>query len=108
MPALDLRPTCWNHEAREAVCRCPQCARSFCRECVTEHEGRLLCAACLRQLTVVRPRGRGMRRVLPALMLVGGFLLAWLIFFGMGKGLLEVMRKLAEPSTSSRILDSHA
>ena len=44
---MELQQRCWNHEAREAACRCPACGRSYCRECVSEHEGRLLCAACL-------------------------------------------------------------
>jgi len=31
------------------VARCRLCGRSFCRECVVEHEGRLICAGCLRE-----------------------------------------------------------
>ncbi len=42
------RQRCVRHPDREAAARCPACGRFFCRECVTEHEGRLLCAACLR------------------------------------------------------------
>lgn len=38
---------CRNHAQREAAGRCPECERFFCRECLTEHEGRVLCAACL-------------------------------------------------------------
>ena len=49
MAAPPIRQQCWNHESREAVCRCPGCGRSYCRECVTEHGARLLCAACLRK-----------------------------------------------------------
>ncbi len=50
-PPLQLpltRQRCWNHAEREAAARCPSCARFFCRECVTEHAGRMVCAACLR------------------------------------------------------------
>ena len=43
---------CVLHPEREAVARCPECGRFFCRECVTEHEGRLLCAACIGRLVV--------------------------------------------------------
>jgi hypothetical protein len=38
---------CFHHAGREAVARCPGCGRFFCRECVTEHEDRILCAGCL-------------------------------------------------------------
>jgi hypothetical protein len=42
------RQRCFTHPLREAAARCPSCGRFFCRECVTEHDGRLVCAACLR------------------------------------------------------------
>jgi uncharacterized paraquat-inducible protein A len=45
------RTRCHNHPQREAAARCPECGRFFCRECVTEHEGRVICSACLRALT---------------------------------------------------------
>jgi hypothetical protein len=80
-----MHQRCWNHESREAVCRCPECGRSFCRECVTEHDARLLCASCLlagaRKLPARKP---GVRRMVPAVMLVAGIVLAWLVFFGAG------------------------
>lgn len=38
---------CFNHQDREAAAQCPECERFFCRECVTEHGGRVLCAQCL-------------------------------------------------------------
>ena len=41
---------CFNHRRREAVARCPNCARFYCRECITEHDGRMLCATCLLQI----------------------------------------------------------
>jgi len=40
---------CNHHKFREAVARCPQCGRFFCRECITEHEDKVLCASCLRK-----------------------------------------------------------
>ena len=45
------RQRCVRHPEREAAARCPACKRFFCRECVTEHEGRILCAACLSRQT---------------------------------------------------------
>lgn len=50
---------CFRHAAREAVARCGECRRFFCRECITEHDDRLICAACLKTLTAAaQPRRR--------------------------------------------------
>ena len=38
---------CQQHKSREAVARCPECSRFFCRECITEHADKVLCASCL-------------------------------------------------------------
>jgi len=85
MTAPTLQQRCWNHELREAVCRCPECGRSYCRECVTEHQARLLCASCLAKLAhTTRTRSRA-RRLLPTAMLIAGFLLAVLFFYGAGQ-----------------------
>jgi hypothetical protein len=87
---LVLEQRCWNHEDREAVCRCPQCSRSYCRECVTEHESRLLCAACLRALANAGGRKKRIfRRFLPAALALAGFVLAWFVFYGAGVAMLE-------------------
>jgi len=89
--AAAIHHRCWNHESREAVCRCPECGRSFCRECVTEHQSRLLCSACLTRLAHQAAADDGAsRRALPAAMLVGGIFLAWLLFFGVGEGILAL------------------
>jgi len=77
-----LQQRCRNHENREAVCRCPQCGRSFCRECVSEHEARLLCAACLKLLAERPvPRTRSLRRLVPAALALAGILTAWAVYF---------------------------
>ena len=94
MSPLALQQRCWNHEAREAVCRCPQCGRSFCRECVTEHESRLLCAACLRNLALAGAARRGrLRRLTPAAMTLAGVVLAWAIFFGAAESLITITER---------------
>ena len=94
MNGAALEQRCWNHEAREAVCRCPQCGRSFCRECVTEHESRLLCATCLKTAARARsaPRGR-LRRLAPAGMTLTGAILAWAIFFGAAESLITLTER---------------
>ena len=89
-----LEQRCWNHEAREAVCRCPRCARSFCRECVTEHESRLLCAACLRlEAQAMAVRRRGLRRFARAGAALAGVILAWAIFFCAAESVIAITER---------------
>jgi len=82
---------CFNHELREAVARCPQCGQYFCRECITEHDDRVICAACLRALAgVPLLQQRGVRRVLRLSQLALGLLLAWFFFYLIGESLLAL------------------
>ena len=100
-PAFQQR--CWNHDTREAVCRCPGCGRSYCRECVTEHDDRLLCAACLRQLArATQPSRGGIRRLAPVAMAVAGLLLAWMVLFGAGEALLGIEARMEQASWHKR------
>src|SRR5436190_23739851 len=102
MTGMMIQQRCWNHEAREAVCRCPECGRSYCRECVTEHEARLLCAACLRKAVAAgRPRGRA-GAVARALLLVGGLALAWVIFLGIAGGVSEFTARMERAAWQNR------
>ena len=79
---------CSNHPSREAVVRCPGCRRFFCRECVTEHEGRMVCVSCAsRESEKIAGRGSMVRWVLAA---GAGFLLAWLIFYYLGIALSRI------------------
>lgn len=80
---------CRHHPHREAVARCPDCGRFFCRECIAEEGERVLCAACL----AARGADRAQRRRIPAALLatasgLTGMLLLWGIFYYLGKGLL--------------------
>ncbi|MBV8819912.1 MAG: hypothetical protein JO022_16230 [Acidobacteriaceae bacterium] len=70
---------CLLHSAREAVARCPQCRNYFCRECVTEHDQRLICTACLKRISLqpAKKRALGLEPFAPAL----GFLFAWIAFY---------------------------
>ncbi|HTS25286.1 MAG TPA: hypothetical protein VMH81_05395 [Bryobacteraceae bacterium] len=103
MPNPPIHQRCWNHESREAVCRCPECLRSFCRECVTEHDARLLCASCLKSLAQAQPLRRNrMRRFVPAAMLLAGILLAWLVFFGAGAAFNLFASRMEQSSWQSR------
>lgn len=82
---------CFNHARREAVARCPECGGYFCRECVTEHEARVLCASCLTRLTREAGQGRrSWRGLTRAFQCVAGVLILWLCFYALGRGLLAL------------------
>lgn len=58
---MNLRQArCHFHSQREAAALCPSCRRTFCRECVTEDRGAMVCLPCLRrrQSLVGQRRGR--------------------------------------------------
>jgi len=96
MNGVGLQQRCWNHDSREAVCRCLACGRSFCRECVTEHESRLVCAGCLRKLVEAAAVRRGrMRRMASTALMLAGLLLAWGVFFAAGESMIA-LREHAE------------
>jgi predicted small integral membrane protein len=83
---------CLRHTQREAVARCPECRQFFCRECVTEHEDRLLCATCLRKLA--RPtqarRGAFVAMTARGAALVTSLGIAWLAYYWLGLILLKI------------------
>lgn len=83
---------CYHHHQREAVVRCPECRRFFCRECVTEHDDRMLCSVCLSRLagTGRKMDRRWIRRLLLAGQGILGFLLLWYAFYLVGLMLLAI------------------
>src|SRR5580658_10096129 len=98
---LELQQRCWNHEAREAACRCPACGRSYCRECVSEHEGRLLCAACLSGVTAgLEPDSGRVRKSAPTAMVAAAVLLAWLTYWAAGESVMALIRRMQQEPRS--------
>jgi hypothetical protein len=82
---------CFNHAGREAVARCPECTQFYCRECITEHDDRVLCAACLRKLARVPLfRRRGFARTFRTAQVMVGLMAAWLFFYLIGSALLSI------------------
>lgn len=86
-----LHQRCFNHVSREAVARCPECRQFFCRECVTEHEDRVVCSACLKKLArvplVKRPAFRNVMRLAQC---AAAIVIVWFFFFLIGEGLLKI------------------
>jgi hypothetical protein len=82
---------CLNHHQREAVARCPQCAQFYCRECITEHDDRVICAACLKKLLradTEKPRPLALLGRAAAFSF--SLLIAWTAFYWIGRILLAI------------------
>ena len=82
---------CFNHSQREAAARCLGCRQFFCRECVTEHDDRVLCAACLEKLT--KPQLTQHRAFVGAVRFAQclfSLVLLWFFFYLAGEGLLAI------------------
>jgi late competence protein required for DNA uptake (superfamily II DNA/RNA helicase) len=81
---------CWTHAQREAVSRCPACARFYCRECVTEHGGRLLCRACLAVNSAPETKIEGTRWLGWMLAALAGMALSFLLHGILGYALRQL------------------
>ncbi len=105
MPQELLHARCFHHPEREAVARCPACGHFYCRECITEHENRVICAECLAAETgtaAVRPapwRDR-IRRAGTAL---ASLMLLWVLFWALGRLLLAMPSDFHEGTIWHRV-----
>lgn len=84
---------CALHADKQAAARCPRCGRFYCRECVTEHKGKVLCAACLSSGVAggpSRPVWQQAALVLVRLSLCGlSLMMLWVLLFSVGQWLLS-------------------
>lgn len=88
---------CLNHESREAVARCPSCGFYFCRECITEHDERILCASCLRkQSTRTEGPRRNFAPLARTMVAMCGIMTAWFFFYIVGRLLLATPTQFHE------------
>jgi hypothetical protein len=94
---------CFHHPVREAVARCPDCHRHFCRECVAEHGERLLCAGCLaKRIAPERSRDfRAWKAAWRGLQIAAMVLLLWFIFFLVGRLLGSLPAATHDAATAS-------
>ena len=88
---------CFLHAEREAAAVCLECGRFFCRECVTEHEDRVVCASCLKRLS--QPslfRRLRLAWLGEALGLLLALCVVWGAFYGLGRALLQIPSQFHE------------
>lgn len=105
--AVVLTQRCLNHALREAVARCPECGNYFCRECITEHDDRVVCSSCLKKLTKkTETKRRSLAPIGRTLVAVGGVLLAWIFFFIIGRMLVNIPTAFHEGTVWERAFDS--
>src|SRR4051812_36811847 len=82
---------CLHHGTREAVARCPECGHSYCRECIVEHEERVLCAGCVKKILSRSGRTTNIAlKILRGAHVALGFMVLWLFFFALGRILLAI------------------
>jgi hypothetical protein len=94
---------CLNHPRREAAARCTSCGRPFCRECVTEFEGRMVCSAChLEKSKVTEKPRRDWVIVTASLQFIIGLAVLWLSAWMLGRVLLSIPSEFHEGTTWER------
>ena len=81
---------CFNHFERQSVARCPACTHHYCRECVTEHEGRLLCASCIAGPEEHAARKRILAGLRAAAQLAVAVVILWAAFSFAGSAMLRI------------------
>lgn len=87
------RTLCRIHPERPAAARCPACGVFYCAECITEHDGRLTCAACLAaERRSLAGAGQKDRRIVlfPAIQMLVAFVVVWLLWHGIAQILLSI------------------
>ncbi len=82
---------CLHHPVREAVARCPECGQFFCRECITEHDDRVICSTCLKRLAAVaEKKPRSFALLLRPAQVAAGVVMAVLFFYVVGRVLITI------------------
>ncbi len=85
-----LNQRCLNHAGREAAAQCPSCKRFFCRECVTEHAGRMICVHCVVILACGGEKTARASRTKWIFLALAGIAMAWAVFYYLGLALARI------------------
>ncbi len=91
-----LKQRCHLHPTREAAARCPECHRFFCRECITEHDHRVICATCLSAAATPPPAAEKRKRSVQPLTTLLAVTFTWLCFYLIGQLLLNIPSRFHE------------
>lgn len=94
------------HPEREAVARCLSCNGTFCRECVVEHDGQLICSSCLAQKAASEKRTQGEqrgRRIRNLATMIGAGFVLWFAFYELGSLLLKIPPDLHDGTLWKRL-----
>jgi uncharacterized paraquat-inducible protein A len=82
---------CANHASREAVARCPECKKDFCRECITEHNNKMLCTNCLQEITRKKDaKKKKLAALFTIVLFFLGMLISYYFFLGVASMLSEM------------------
>lgn len=84
------RKRCFHHTGREAAALCLSCGNYFCRECITEHEGKVMCAGCLAGITAASLESNRFVNFLRFFLFSASTLFLWFIFFQFGRIMLKL------------------
>lgn len=88
---------CLNHPLREAAARCTSCGNTFCRECITDLDGRMVCVACHREKTSIKDKPkRDWFLVTASLQAMLGVAILWFTTWAVGRILLNIPAEVHE------------
>ncbi|MDB6055953.1 MAG: rhomboid family protein [Verrucomicrobiales bacterium] len=86
-----IHARCLNHGDREAVARCPECIQFYCRECISEFNGRVVCSSCLKKSTGIENKKRGSLAWLLIPFYLGiAIFVSTLFFYTIGQALIKI------------------
>jgi hypothetical protein len=95
---------CLNHPRREAAARCTSCGQPFCRECVTDFEGRMVCSACHREKTKAGDKKkRDWFLITTVLQASAGLAALWLTAWLLGRLLVSIPSEVHEGEFWNRL-----
>jgi hypothetical protein len=94
---------CFHHENREASAQCPECRHYYCRECITEHDDKVICAACLSDKNPTKKPSNPWFVLLPRLITAFlAFFVIYLVFYSLGQTLASLPDKFHNPLELSK------